>query len=173
MKGLVVAALLSLGVLYGVNQLAPGSLSYDTAWAESKPAEVVAVQVPRGIDWPNNCYRPDAQDRRMAACQALQNAGFNKDGIQMMLAISQGESGINLNALGDEQLANSKWGNSRGPWQIRSLNAEKGTGKCRDEMALISNGWDFHAKCAFEISGHGTNYKPWTIFLNRSYVQFL
>lgn len=133
-----------------------------------------AVPTPApAADWPSNCYKPDAQDRRIAACQALQNAGFNRDGIQIMLAIAQGESGIRLDAAGDQHLANSKWGASRGAWQIRSLNSERGKGSCRDENALINNGWDFHAKCAYEISGQGRNYKPWSVFLKNIYKQYL
>ena len=177
MKHLTVSILFAVLFLGGVGQIKGEPYSYSAVIASvehvvEKPAAAQAVEAPVK-DWPENCYRPDAQDRRLAACQALQDAGFDKNGIQMMLAISQGESGIRLDAVGDQHLANTKWSSSRGAWQIRSLHAEKGSGRCRDEQALISQGWAFHAKCAFDISGGGRNYKPWTIFLNGSYRKYL
>jgi hypothetical protein len=144
------------------------------------PAEPVAVVAvvpsPVGVpsnNWPTNCYKQDAQDRRLAACQALQNAGFNKEKMQIMLAIMQGESGLRLDAVGDQSLANAKWSSSRGPAQIRSLRSEYGKGTCRDEQALINNGWDFHAKCAYEISGQASNFKPWSVFLHKIYLKYM
>lgn len=149
--------------------------SWDTFW-QTPQTEAVATPAPQikpSDGWPQNCHKPDAQDRRSALCQALQNAGFNKEQIQIMLAISQGESGLRLDAVGDQHLANSKWGNSRGPFQIRAVHAERGKGTCRDEQALINNGWDFHARCAYEISGKATNFKPWTVYLKGIYKKFL
>ena len=137
------------------------------------PAPAPAPAPVASTDWPSNCHRADAQDRRLAACQALQNAGFTKEGIQIMLAIAQGESGIRLEAEGDQSLANGKWGYSLGVWQIRTLHAERGKGTCRDFDALKNGSWDFHAKCAYEISGRGTNFRPWTVFLKGIYKQYL
>lgn len=144
-----------------------------TSFVEPVKAQVASAQATPAIDWPQNCYRPDAQAQRQEACKALAGAGFSKDQTQIMLAISQGESGLRLDAVGDQSLANAKWSNSRGPFQIRSLKAEWGKGTCRDEQALTNNGWDFHARCAYEISGGGSNYKPWSVFLHGIYKKYL
>ena len=157
----------SLALLLSL-QLSPEHNQLETWFTQ--PAQAQPISQP---DFPQNCYYPDAQDRRLAACQALYNAGFNKDQTQIMLAIAQGESGIRLEAEGDQSLADSKWGYSLGVWQIRTLHAERGTGSCRDFDALKSQGWDFHARCAYEISGQGTNYRPWTVYLKGMYKQYL
>jgi len=116
---------------------------------------------------PPNCVN------RQEICLALSNAGFNYEGIQMMVAIGVGESSLRLNAVGDQHLRGKTWSSSFGPFQIRALHKENGKGSCRDETALKNGGWDFHARCAYEISGQGKNFRPWTVFLTGKYKRFL
>jgi hypothetical protein len=102
---------------------------------------------------------------------ALRAAGFSGESLRMAYAIGMAESGGNTAAHGDQRLANSTWGHSIGFFQIRSLNAQKGTGKSRDATRLEDIG--FNARSAWEISGGGKNWNPWTQFKTGAYKQFL
>jgi hypothetical protein len=98
-------------------------------------------------------------------------AGFRGDALVTMVAIAKAESGFDANAAGDGALVNKTWGLSLGLWQVRSLNAEYGTGKTRDATKLRDPA--FNARSAWAISGGGTNFKPWSVFTNGRYRQHL
>lgn len=68
----------------------------------------------------------------------------------------------NPGALGDVALANAKWGPSVGLWQIRSLHADKGTGRTRDEIA--NRNPQTNARHAYVISKGGTDWSPWSVY---------
>lgn len=102
----------------------------------------------------------------------LQVVGFTPEGAHTMAAIAHQESGHQLDCIGDESLANSKWADSYGVFQIRGLNAETGKGTCRDINSLRT-GIRRQAQCAFEISGGGTNFRPWSMYLNGKYKESL
>lgn len=78
-----------------------------------------------------------------------------------------GESGGNPTAIGDIALQTTKWGPSIGLWQIRSLNAEKGTGGTRDQTALFDPRHNAESMAA--ISAGGTNWQPWTVYNTGAY----
>lgn len=114
----------------------------------------------------------DAGTSGAQIANALYQAGFRGEALVTMLATAMGESGWNAQATGDTTLTNGTWGPSVGVFQIRTLNAERGTGGWRDEQAL--RGSLLHqAKAAFAISNGGTNFGPWTIYSNGAYTQHM
>lgn len=103
--------------------------------------------------------------------QAAFDAGFRGDALRTAVAVALGESGGNPAAIGDQGLQDSVWGPSVGLWQIRSLKSERGTGSFRDADALRDAG--FNARAAWQISSQGTNFRPWSVYTNGSYIQLL
>jgi hypothetical protein len=98
-------------------------------------------------------------------------AGFKGGALILMTATALGESGGDPDVVGDESLVDAKWGPSIGLAQIRSLWAERGTGGSRDPDALAD---PLHnARAAWEISSHGANFNPWTIFKSGAYRSYL
>lgn len=98
-------------------------------------------------------------------------AGFQGEGLRIAVAVAMGESGGRTNAVGDVTIQDAKWGPSIGLWQIRSIKAEKGKGSNRDELANYD---PLHnAKAAYQISGGGANFKPWSVYTNGAYKKFL
>lgn len=102
----------------------------------------------------------------------LVKVGFTPDNAHIMAAIAHKESGHQLDCVGDESLINSKWTDSYGIFQIRGLVAENGKGTCRDITAFVYN-IEKQSQCAFEISGGGTNFRPWSMYLNGKYKESL
>lgn len=98
-------------------------------------------------------------------------AGFRGDPLITMIATAIGESGGNAAARGDTTLMDAKWGPSIGLTQIRSLNAERGRGTTRDELANLDP-WT-NLRHAFEISGQGKNFQPWSVFTSGKYKAHL
>lgn len=97
-------------------------------------------------------------------------AGFTGEALVTMVAIARGESGWDPTADGDTSITDSTWGPSMGLSQIRSLNAERGTGGWRDATRLHDP--KFNAKAAYAISNGGTNFGPWTVFSKGIYQQY-
>ena len=108
---------------------------------------------------------------RQAVASALR-AGFSADAAAIYGAVGQAESGLNPDAQGDLGLVNSTWGPSVGVPQIRTLRAQTGTGGDRDITRLLGHP-DEQAEAALDISGHGTNWNPWTTFRTGAYQQYL
>jgi len=102
----------------------------------------------------------------------LQVVGFTPENAHIMAAIAHKESGHQLECIGDESLITGKWTYSYGIFQIRGLNAETGKGTCRDIEVLVGD-IRKQAQCAFEISGGGTNFRPWSMYLNGKYRESL
>lgn len=69
----------------------------------------------------------------------LAAAGASQSEVALMVAIALAESGGYTDHDGDVALETSVWGPSVSPWQIRSLNAQKGSGGERDELINRSN----------------------------------
>lgn len=99
------------------------------------------------------------------------DAGLTAERAKVAVAVAKGESGFDTEAVGDEHLVNEKWGPSVGLWQIRSLNAQRGTGKARDETRLKDPA--FNARSMAEISSGGTNWQPWTVYKSGAYLAHL
>jgi hypothetical protein len=102
---------------------------------------------------------------------ALRAAGFSGESLRMAYAIGMAESSGNTSAHGDQSLANAKWGHSIGFFQIRSVNAERGKGSSRDASRLEDI--NFNARSAWEISGGGKNWRPWSMYTNGGYKKYL
>lgn len=98
-------------------------------------------------------------------------AGFRGQALITAVAVALGESGGIPWINGDQSLQSSKWGPSVGLWQIRSLNAERGSGRTRDRLRLGDP--SFNAASAYAISGGGSNFSPWTVYRTGKYRQYL
>jgi hypothetical protein len=98
-------------------------------------------------------------------------AGLNATAAVVAAAVALAESGGDPAAVGDVSLQSDKWGPSVGLWQIRSLKAEQGTGGTRDASRLTDP--QFNAASMAAISGAGTNWRPWSVFVSGKYRQYL
>ena len=91
----------------------------------------------------------------------LASAGFTGAGLEAALKISKAESGWRTGAQGDKHLANSKWGNSVGLFQIRSLRDWEGYDDPWRDASRLTDPL-YNAKAAFVKSKGGTNWNAWT-----------
>lgn len=108
----------------------------------------------------------------MAQTYALaRQAGFDPAAAVIMAAIAAGESGLNPDAVGDVRLQDAKWGPSVGLTQVRTLKAQTGTGELRDITRLRDPLANLVA--AYEISSHGRDFTPWSVYTSGKYRQFL
>lgn len=98
-------------------------------------------------------------------------AGFDPAAAVIVSAIAAGESGLNPAAVGDTTLQDAKWGPSVGLMQVRTLKADTGTGRTRDVSTLRDPLQNMVA--AYEISGHGKDFTPWSVYNSGKYRQFL
>jgi hypothetical protein len=99
-------------------------------------------------------------------------AGFVRtEQLVTALAIARAESGWRSDAVNAADAAPPKWGPSIGLFQIRSLVADRGTGRARDETRLRDP--LFNARSAYSISGGGRDWSPWTVFRTGAYRQYL
>lgn len=162
MTKLFATILTGLTVLFIASQIAPGGLKTYQAVLHAEPiaAQPVAAQAPI----------PPYCEGHVDMCDALRQAGFNEEQTRMMMAISQAESGLRIDAVGDQALETAQWGPSVGYWQIRTLKVNPPP--CRDRSYLTGN-LSHQAQCAYEISGQGRVYSPWSVFLSGAYKQFL
>lgn len=182
MRGLIVAALLAVSVFVGVEQFAPADAGFASVFADT--VQVVApakVSYARGITTLQGqpCddsrggvdYRSEIISRDEMKHE-IESVGFTGERVEQMLAVSLAEGGRQVSCVADENLVDAKWGPSIGVFSIRTLNAELGSGSCRDRNRIDG---DLHqqAVCAFEISGQGRTLQPWSTFTNgrwRKYV---
>ena len=70
------------------------------------------------------------------AVLALEALDGRVESATVATAIARAESGLNPNAVGDEDKVDVRWGPSIGLWQIRSLHSHTSTGKPRDASRL-------------------------------------
>lgn len=94
-------------------------------------------------------------------------AGLPPDKAITAAAIAAAESGLRSDALGDTGITNATWGPSVGLWQVRSLRAEYGTGRSRDQARLSDPA--FNARAMFDISSAGRNWSPWSVYNSGAY----
>jgi len=115
-----------------------------------------------------------AKYTRQQIIELLRQAGVPEQDIPTMVAIAMAESTGNTDAQGDKTLANSKWGNSVGLFQIRSLrDPSKYTGVDRLRDAAKLEDPVYNAKAAWAISKEGTDYSPWTTFNEGTYQKYM
>lgn len=98
-------------------------------------------------------------------------AGFRGQSLTTAVAISLAESRGVPNAIGDVNLETGTWGPSVGLWQIRSLWNETGTGGQRDREANLNP--LTNARHAYQISGDGTDFQPWSTYTYGQYRSYL
>lgn len=98
-------------------------------------------------------------------------AGMPHERAVIATAISKAESGWNPSAVGDTTLTDATWGPSIGLWQIRSVKADKGTGRIRDASRLKDPA--FNAASMAAVSSGGSNWQPWSVYTNGSYRQYV
>ncbi len=106
--------------------------------------------------------------------ELLRAAGIPEADIPTMVGIALAESNGNTDAQGDQKLANDKWGNSVGLFQIRSLrdpSKYKGVDSLRDAAKLEDP--VFNAKAAWAISKQGKDFTPWTTFNEGTYQKYM
>jgi len=102
--------------------------------------------------------------------RAAYNAGFRGEALIKAVAIAQGESGWDPrahNPVGPD--------NSYGLWQVNMI-GNLGPDR-RRRYGLTSNEQLFdpsvNARAAFDISGGGSNFRPWSVFTSGSYNQYM
>lgn len=99
------------------------------------------------------------------------DAGFTGSSLLTIVAIAKAESGFDAGAVGDVSLTDGTWGPSVGLLQVRSLHEQRGTGGERDELA--NHDPAHNARAGFSISGHGADFRPWSVFLSGAYRRHL
>jgi hypothetical protein len=99
------------------------------------------------------------------------SAGVTRQMLPTAVAVAMAESRLDPAAVGDTRLVDAKWGPSLGLWQIRSLKAERGTGRTRDADRLTNP--EFNARSMFQISTSGTNWAPWSTYTSGAYREHL
>ncbi|HEY3506132.1 MAG TPA: D-alanyl-D-alanine carboxypeptidase family protein [Actinocatenispora sp.] len=97
-------------------------------------------------------------------------AGFRGSELSQAVAVALAESGGDPTRLGDTGLTNGTWGPSVGLWQIRSLNADRGSGGQRDERANRQPATN--AKHAYQIA-HSSGWRAWTTYQTGAYRPYL
>lgn len=143
----------------------PGPVS-PSAGAGASPVGGPAPGVLPGPSAPSAGALTGAQVARHAGA-----AGFAGEALVTAVAIARAESGWRPGAVGDVGLQTGVWGPSIGLWQIRSLNAQRGTGLPRDASRLTDPA--FNARAAWAISGQGSNWRPWTVYKTGAYRAYL
>lgn len=114
-------------------------------------------------------------DQIADACWA---AGFRGEALATIVAIAEPESRRNPASIGDVSLAGRPtadgrtWGPSIGWFQIRTIVQERGTGRSRD-LDRLQESTLFQARSAYEISGGGGNFRPWSTFVAGSHRPYL
>lgn len=97
-------------------------------------------------------------------------AGWSGSDLAIAVAVALAESGGDPSNIGDISWQDKTWGPSVGLWQIRSLNADKGTGRTRDEVA--NKDPQTNANHAHEIWAQ-SGWKPWTTYVTGKYLIYM
>lgn len=99
-------------------------------------------------------------------------AGLRGEPLAVSIAVSKGESGFDADAVGDEHLADAKWGPSLSLWQIRSLRpAYLYLEPIRDPTKLMDPA--YNARAMYQISKGGNDFTPWSVFTSGAYRNHL
>lgn len=117
-----------------------------------------------------------AQYTREEIIDILVKAGVPNKDIPIMVAIALAESKGNSDAIGDKDRVNSKWDESIGLFQIRSLkNPNDPKFNEADKLRIKDKLFDpvYNAKAAYEISKKGKTWKDWTTFNEGTYKEFM
>ncbi len=130
------------------------------------PAPIVVNEM-RRVDYLGEQERPGVASKR-AVLAALYQAGARGEQLITLAALTEGESGRQLAAIGDLEIQSGDWGPSRGVFQIRTLKSQTGTGKTRDilRVGTLEGG----ARSAVELWNQSIERgtpggNPWTAYL--------
>jgi hypothetical protein len=85
-------------------------------------------------------------------------AGFPEETIAKARAVATCESGLRPQAVGDGHLRGNGWAWSLGPFQVRT----RWDDPFGDRSPFLNLIPAFNAQAAFNISGGGRNWGPWT-----------
>jgi hypothetical protein len=100
------------------------------------------------------------------------DAGFRGRDLEVAVAVAMAESGGNPTIRGDVGIQDRTWGPSVGLWQIRSLHADRGTGRTRDELANARPAVNArHARTVWRE--RGGSFAAWSAYTNGAYRQHL
>lgn len=109
-------------------------------------------------------------DVQLANLATLAGSDWNRtEAVAIALAETAGHPTTDVE--GDLALQTAKWGPSVGPWQVRSLKAEKGKGTVRDEDALKNP--THNAASAHSIWAERHSFSPWTTYVSGAYLLFM
>lgn len=114
--------------------------------------------------WLTERDAPNIASKR-AILAALYKAGARGDQLITLAAITEGESGRKITALGDIDIQTGSWGPSGGAFQVRSVKSERGKGTTRDlDRVLTLEGG---ARSAVELWNQSVErgkpgWQPWT-----------
>lgn len=149
----------------------PATQPADFASCDSIPDPNCTPSTPISID--------GLSGAKLAAAVAY-NAGFRGDDLVTIVAIANGESSYNPNAVGDEQLQSDLWGPSYGLWQVRSLqpdkfnpNASYPPDRYRDGSRLRDPKYNAEAAFAIYTTAKNRNeyqrFNDWTVYTSGRY----
>lgn len=100
------------------------------------------------------------------------DAGFRGRDLEVAVAVALAESGGDPKIPGDVGIQDRTWGPSIGLWQIRSLHADRGTGRTRDQVANLDPATNArHARVIWRE--RGGSFAAWSAYTNGSYRQHL
>lgn len=113
------------------------------------------------------------RERALRIVENLRAVGVPEAQIPFYVSIAMAESRGRTDWDGDVEAGrrSSKWGSSIGPFQIRSLDADFGTGSFRDEQALRDP--LFNAAAAKFIMEEDGGRQRWTTVQNNDYTDWL
>ncbi len=102
---------------------------------------------------------------------AASKAGFSGAALVTAVAIAAAESGLDPNAVGDQSLVDFTWGPSIGLWQVRSLQPLFLYLEPLRDATKLPDPY-YNARAAYTLSKSGTDFSPWSTFVNGAYKQF-
>lgn len=114
--------------------------------------------------------RPASLSDRQIADVARSAGCWHGDQVAVAVAVALAESGGRTGVHGDVGIANGKWGPSVGLWQIRSLNADRGTGRQRDEKANTRPAVNARHACQIWVR---QGWGPWSTWRHGTYRRYL
>lgn len=184
--------ILALTTLYFAHQQQPSDMAFATYFGKAIPAKAESAPRAEGFHrgFTDKQGQPCADDRgghyqseiisKAEHLAITRSLGISDDHGNILAAIARAESGNQLNCFGDDYkpyigqrtAQGTTWGPSYGTFQIRTIDQHKGKGDCRD-IKRLRNNLEEQTKCAWEISQHGKNYRPWSVYLNGKYRQYL
>lgn len=100
--------------------------------------------------------------------KVAENAGFSGESLAIAVSIALAESGGNTTARNENGPTQGcpQGSTDRGLWQINNCYHEEVSDICADTPSCC-------AVAAYHISNSGTNFHPWSTFLNGAYLQHL